>query len=100
MSDPARGCGPMPLSIETEVAFVVVHVRVDDWPLVIEVGLAVKVAVGAVVVTVTVACFAVVAPPLAVATSVYVVVCVGATFIEPFSTCPCPSIVTVAAPLV
>jgi hypothetical protein len=38
-----------------ELALVDDQVRVDDWPLVIDAGLAVSVAVGAVPVTVTVA---------------------------------------------
>jgi len=97
---PLSGSFPRPLSIETDVAPDVVQVSVEDCPVVTEAGLAENETLGAAAVTVTVACFVVVAPPLAVATSVYVVVCVGATFSEPFRTCPCPSIVTVAAPAV
>jgi hypothetical protein len=43
---------PVPVQ---EVALVDDHERVDDWPLVMDAGLAVSVAVGAVPVTVTVA---------------------------------------------
>lgn len=70
--DPEVGCAPRPLSILTLVAFVVVHVSVEDCPAVIDVGDAVKVAVGAVggaAVTVTVTCLVVV-PPAPVAVSV------------------------------
>jgi hypothetical protein len=45
------------LSIDTEVALVLVQVSVDDWPAVIEVGDAEKVAVGGAGPTVTVTCF-------------------------------------------
>jgi hypothetical protein len=44
------------LSIETVVAFVEVQVSVDDWPVVIDVGAAENVAVGAGGPTVTVTC--------------------------------------------
>jgi hypothetical protein len=62
---------PIPLSIETDVAFVLDHVNVDDCPAVMLVGLAVIVTVGAPVVvpTVTVA-VAVVDPPAPVAVMV------------------------------
>jgi hypothetical protein len=43
--------------METEVAFVDVQVSVDDWPLLIVVGDAENVAVGAAAPTVTVTCF-------------------------------------------
>jgi len=43
---------PVPVQ---EVALVDDHERVDDWPLVMDVGLAVSEAVGAVPVTVTIA---------------------------------------------
>ncbi len=43
-----------PLPVQ-EVALVDDQVRVDDWPLVMDIGLAVSVAVGAGAVTVTVA---------------------------------------------
>ena len=56
-TDPLSAWLPTPLSIETVVAFVVVQVSVDDWPLMIDVGDAEKVAVGAAAPTVTVACF-------------------------------------------
>jgi hypothetical protein len=46
------------LSIDTEVALLLVHVSVDDWPAVIDVGEAENVAVGAgEPLTVTVTCF-------------------------------------------
>lgn len=62
---------PIPLSIETDVAFVLDHVNVDDCPEVMLVGLAVIVTVGAPVVvpTVTVA-VAVADPPAPVAVMV------------------------------
>jgi hypothetical protein len=44
------------LSIETVVALLLVQVSVDDWPTVIVVGDAEKVAVGAAAPTVTVTC--------------------------------------------
>ena len=94
---PLRGRLPRPLSIVTDVAFVVVHVRVDDCPLVIVVGLAVKVALGGVE-TVTVTCFVTV-PPAPVAVSVYVVVTEGETPTDPLAgSLPTPlSIVTLVA---
>jgi hypothetical protein len=63
---------PIPLSIETDVAFVLDHVRVDDCPEVMLVGLAVIVTVGApeLVPTVTVAVEVAVAPPVPVAVAV------------------------------
>src|SRR3954452_10198972 len=83
MNDPARGCAPMPLSIDTDVAFVVDHESVEDCPLVMEVGLAANmIASGSF--TVTVACFVTV-PPAPVAVSVYVVVAVGLTERLPLS---------------
>jgi len=68
---PDVGLAPTPLSIETEVAFVVDHVRVELCPAVMVVGLAERVAVGAGVlpVTVTVA-WAVTLPPDPVAVMV------------------------------
>ena len=66
---PDAGLLPTALSIEIEVALVVDQVSVDDWPALIEVGEAEKVAVGAGCVTVTVAVFVVV-PPGPVAVSV------------------------------
>ena len=66
---PDAGLLPTPLSIEIDVALVLDHVSVDDWPALMEVGEAEKVAVGAGCVTVTVAVFVVV-PPGPVAVSV------------------------------
>ena len=61
---------PMPLSMLADVAFVVVHVSIADWPAVMLVGDAVKVAVGGGGgCTVTVAC-AVAVPKRPVAVSV------------------------------
>ena len=74
---------PTPLLIETLVTFVVVQVSVDEFPLMIDAGLAVKlliVGAGSVTVTVTVA---VVVPPGPVAVKVYVVVVFGVTEVEP-----------------
>lgn len=91
---------PMPLSIETDVAFVLDHVNVEDCPELILVGLAVIVTVGVPAApTVTVAVAVTVAPFVPVAVAVYVVVAVGETFTEPFGcTVPTPlSIVTVVA---
>ena len=81
-TDPEVGFEPTPLSIETEVAFVDVHVSVDDCPEVIAVGEAENVAVGAGCVTVTDAVLVIV-PPGPVAVSVYVVVEVGLTPTDP-----------------
>ncbi len=69
--DPLVGCVPMPLSIETEVAFEVDQVRVELCPDAIEVGFALKLIVGAGVPepTVTVA-VAVAVPPDPVAVMV------------------------------
>ncbi len=47
---PEVGSEPMPLSIETLVAFDVVQVRVELWPELIVVGLAEKLIVGGAVV--------------------------------------------------
>src|ERR1043165_7150552 len=44
--DPLRACAPMPWSIETLVAFVVVHESVEEPPAEIAEGLAVNVALG------------------------------------------------------
>ena len=79
-TDPDVGFDPTPLSIETDVAFVVVHVSVDDCPAPIVVGDALNVAVGAGCPTVIVTC-AVRGVPSAVpvALQVYVVVTVGET---------------------
>jgi hypothetical protein len=72
--------------MDTVVAFVDVHVSVDDWPLRIVVGDAANVAAGGAGFTVTVAVFVTV-PPGPVAVSVYVVVEVGLTLVEPESAC-------------
>ena len=54
---------PIPLLIEAEVALVVVQDSVADWPAVIVVGLAVKVAVGgAEAFTETMTCWVMVPP--------------------------------------
>ena len=95
--DPFTATAPMPLSSDTEVAFVVDHVSVDELPLTIEVGLAENVAVGAAAVTVTVAVLlgsGLTATLFAV--SVYVVVADGLTPVEPLAaSVPTPwSIVT------
>ena len=45
------------MSIDIDVALLLVQLSVDDWPAVIEVGAAEKVAVGAAAPTVTVTCF-------------------------------------------
>src|SRR6266849_1828421 len=45
-TDPLVGFAPIPLSIVTEVAFVVDQLSVDDWPAVIVCGDAVKVMPG------------------------------------------------------
>jgi hypothetical protein len=65
---------PVPVQ---EVAFVELHVSVEDWPLVIEVGLAERDAVGGgTVPTVTVA-LAVPVPPAPVQETLYICVAVG-----------------------
>jgi hypothetical protein len=43
---PEVGCDPIPLSIVTDVAFVVDHVNVEDWPAAMLPGLDVKEMVG------------------------------------------------------
>jgi hypothetical protein len=53
--EPFRATVPMFWLMEAEVALVVVQLKVDDWPLMIEIGLAAKVTVGGGVVTVTLA---------------------------------------------
>ena len=82
---------PMLWSIENEVELVVVHDSVEELPVCIEVGLAVKTQVGGggVVVTVTVA-VQVLVPPAPVAVPVKVVVVVSA----PVETDPAPTGVT------
>ena len=66
---PDAGLLPTPLSIEIDVALVLDQASVEDWPALIDVGDAEKVAVGAGCVTVTKAVFVVV-PPGPVAVSV------------------------------
>ena len=79
------GRRPIPLSIDTFVAFVVDHVSVVDCPALIVLGDAVNVSVGPLeTVTVT---WRVVVPPVPVAVSMYVVVCDGMTGVDPFSGC-------------
>jgi len=66
LTEPFRGFAPIPLSIETAVAFVVIQESVEDWPVAIEAGVAVRVIVGAVF-TVTVVWHVAVPPgPVAV----------------------------------
>jgi len=65
-----------------EVASVDDHDKVDDWPVVIDVGFAVRVAVGVAAVTETVA-EALAEPPFPVQVIEYVVVWVGVTVTEP-----------------
>lgn len=96
--EPDAATVPIPLSIETLVAFVVLHVNVAEFPAVIVVGAAVNFAVGGFACTVTVA--AEVAVPLTlVAVNVYSVVDEGVIAIDPdAATTPMPlSIVTVEA---
>lgn len=88
--EPEGDTTPIPWSMETVVAFAVVHVRVDEFPAVIVVGFAVSLAVGTDACTVTVA-EAVVLPPGPVAVRVYCVVVVGLTVVEPeAATAPIP----------
>ncbi len=49
LTEPFTGCVPTPLLMETEVAFVVVHERVELCPDVMEIGFAEKLTVGAAV---------------------------------------------------
>lgn len=66
-SDPFRGWAPRPLSMLTEVALLVVHESVEDWPPAMLVGDAVNVAEGPGWMTVTVICRVSVPPgPVAV----------------------------------
>jgi len=67
--EPDSACDPMPLSIVTVVALVVVQIRFELWPEAMALGEAEKEIVGAGVVTVTVAVLVVV-PPVPVAVSV------------------------------
>lgn len=69
MVDPETGCDPTPLSIDTDVAFVVLQISVEAWPVPTVLGDAEKETAGAGVFTVTVAVFVVV-PPGPVAVSV------------------------------
>ena len=74
-ADPFAGFEPTPLSMLTDVAFVVVHVSVELSPMAIRAGAAENVIPGPLL-TVTVA-WAVNVPPGPVAVNVYVVVCAG-----------------------
>src|SRR5258708_25014039 len=67
-TEPLVGRAPRPVSMVTVVAFVVVHVSVEDLPSAMLMGFALNVIVGAGV-TVTVTCFVAV-PPAPVAVSV------------------------------
>ena len=88
--DPDAETIPMPWSIETVVAFVVVHVNVEVFPAVIVAGEAESVAVGAAACAVTVAT-AVTVPLPPVAVNVYCVVAVGLTVVDPdAATVPMP----------
>ena len=84
---PEVGCVPIPLSIDTDVAFVVDHVSVDAWPAEIAPGFAENEIVGGGCVpldTVTVVVEDEV-PPGPEAVNVYVVVEVGETEMFPFT---------------
>lgn len=96
--DPDAATVPMPLSMETLVAFVVLHVKVAEFPTVMVVGAAVNFAVGGFAFTVTVAT-EVAVPLTLVAVKVYSVVDDGLTAMDPdAATTPMPlSIVTVEA---
>jgi len=96
--DPEAATVPIPLSMETLVAFVVVHVNVAELPGKTVVGLAVNFAVGGFALTVTVATEAAV-PLTLVAVKVYSVVDDGLTAMDPdAATVPMPLlIVTVEA---
>jgi hypothetical protein len=75
--------------METVVAFVVVHINVENLPEAIVPGEAVSVAVGVADPTVTVAVAVTVLLPIAV--NVYCVVAVGLTFMDPdAATVPMP----------
>jgi hypothetical protein len=95
--EPLVGCAPTPLSIDTDPAFEVDQVSVDTWPAPMNAGAALKVMLGPLL-TVTVAVLVNV-PPGPTAVSVYVVVDVGLTEVDPESGCdPTPwSMVTVVA---
>jgi len=96
--DPFKSTVPIPWSMLTPVAFVLVHLNVDEEPWLIVPGSAVNVTVGSPF-TVTVTSRYVVPDPF-VAVSLYVVVAVGATNRVPVvvSTVPMPwSMLTDAA---
>jgi len=96
--DPESATVPMPLSMETLVALVVLHVNVEELPTVMLVGAAVSFAVGGLACTVTVAA-EVAVPFTLVAVNVYSVVDDGETGMDPEeATTPMPLlIVTVEA---
>jgi hypothetical protein len=96
-AEPLVGFEPTPLSIDTDVAFVVDQFSVEDCPAPMNAGVAVNVMPGPLV-TVTVA-EPVMVPPGPFAVSVYVVVTAGWTMVDPDTGCdPTPlSIVTVVA---
>ena len=96
--DPDAATVPIPLSMETLVAFVVVHVKVAELPAEMVFGAAVSFAFGGFACTTTVATELVV-PLTLVAVKVYCVVADGLTWMEPdVATAPMPwSIVTVEA---
>jgi hypothetical protein len=96
--EPDAATVPMPLSMETLVAFAVLHVNVAELPTVMVVGEAVSVAVAGFAFTVIVAT-EVAVPLTLVAVNVYCVVDDGLTDIDPdVATAPMPlSIVTVEA---
>jgi hypothetical protein len=88
--DPEAETIPTPWSIETVLAFVVVHVKVEEFPAVMVAGEAESVAVGADICTVTVA-IEVTEPLLPVAVRVYCVVAEGVTVVDPdAATVPIP----------
>lgn len=81
---------PMPGSMVTVVAEIVVQFNDELWPSWMDVGDALKVITGGPAVTVIVAA-AVIVPPLPVAVKVYVVVTEGEATLEPFNaTVPIP----------
>jgi hypothetical protein len=94
---------PMPWSIETEVAPVTFHCRVEDWPVVIVIGLAVKLVIaGTPAWARVIVAVAVTIPALLLAVRVYVVVVVGDTVLLPDAvTVPIPwSIENEVAPVI
>jgi hypothetical protein len=81
---------PIPGSIITDVAEVVVQSSVEPWPCWIDVGNVLRVTTGGPAVTMTVVT-AVTVPPFPEAVRVYVVVIEGETSLEPFNvTVPIP----------